>query len=75
MQVRSNESLSTMLEAADMAERKLRGALSLLSMLYGPGRESFLALEDEYQDGYLDTLVDLAEDARRAIRQLSGSSR
>lgn len=50
----------------DTVERKLRGAASMLSLLYGAGREAFCGLSDDYQDGFLDTLVDLTEDARRA---------
>lgn len=50
----------------DTVERKLRGAVSMLSMLYGAGREAFCTLSDDYQDGFLDTIVDLTEDARRA---------
>lgn len=60
----NNENQPTM--KIDTVERKLRGAASMLSMLYGVGREAFSALTDDYQDGFLDTLVDLTEDARRA---------
>lgn len=65
MEVSNTQGATTALVKTDTIERKLRGAASMLSMLYGEGRQAFRALGEEYQDGFLDTLVDLTEDARR----------
>lgn len=54
------------LDARDIIERKLRGATSMLVILSGEGRQVFLDLSPELQDGYLDALIDLTEDARRS---------
>lgn len=53
------------LGVTDNIARKLRGASSLVLMLYGEGHRIFNDMGDEWREGYLDTLLDLTEDARR----------
>lgn len=62
----NNHEDQTALEAKDQIERKLRGATSLLNILSGENRQCFLDMSPDLQDGFIDTLVDLTEDARRS---------
>lgn len=54
-----------LLEARDSIERKLRGATSMLVILSGENRRTFLDLSPDLQDGFIDVLLDLTDDARR----------
>jgi hypothetical protein len=52
------------LSVRDNIERKLRGATSLITLLSGESRRVFMDLSPDLQDGFIDTLIDLAESAR-----------
>jgi hypothetical protein len=54
------------LSVRDSIERKLRGVISLAAILSGDSRQVFLDLSPDLQDGFIDTLLDLAESARRS---------
>jgi hypothetical protein len=64
-----NQDIEGPVETRDRIERKLRGATSLLVILSGENRETFLEMSSDLQDGFIDTLVDLAEDARQTNRR------
>jgi hypothetical protein len=53
----------------DRIARKLRGASSLVLMLSGDGQRHFQNMGDDWQEGFLDTLLDLTEDARELNRR------
>lgn len=55
-----------LLDARDSIERKLRGATSMLAILSGEYRQTFLDLSPDLQDGFIDVLLDLTVDARRS---------
>jgi hypothetical protein len=57
------QSLSS-LGARDNIERKLRGVISLVTILSGAGHQMFMDLSPDLQDGFFDTLIDLTESAR-----------
>ena len=54
----------------DCIARKLRGASSMLLMMYGDGQKTFQNMDDEWQEGFLDTLLDLTEEARELNRRI-----
>lgn len=54
------------LGARDNVERKLRGVVSLAAVLSGDHRRLFMDLSPDLQDGFIDTLIDLAESARHS---------
>lgn len=62
----SYEQLPSSLGARDNIERKLRGVISLAAILSGESRQVFMDLSPDLQDGFIDTLIDLAESARRS---------
>lgn len=60
----THEQPMSALSARDNIERKLRGATSLITLLSGESRRVFMDLSPDLQDGFIDTLIDLAEAAR-----------
>lgn len=55
-----------LLDVRDSIERKLRGATSMLVILSGENRQTFLDLSPDLQDGFIDVLLDLTDSARRS---------
>lgn len=49
----------------DGISRKLRGAGSMLLMMCGDGQQVFSNMGDEWREAFIDTIIDLTEDALR----------
>jgi hypothetical protein len=61
-----NLNKACLLDVRDRIERKLRGATSMLAILSGENRQTFLDLSPDLQDGFIDVLIDLTDSARRS---------